>query len=107
MTEPSVTLAELRESAQDCDGKTLRTLCRQAEFVLHCDPDRGLQYTPRSTGKPRSQTWRQIERVLDKFERLGSWKPGDYSDISANASYLLAVMKEATRGEVGASGVSS
>jgi hypothetical protein len=55
--------------------------------------DGGLVYTPESTGKPRPQMNRDIDRVLDRFHESGSFRPVDYTDLTVNALYLLAIIE--------------
>jgi hypothetical protein len=74
------------------DGETLRTLAREKEFNIRT-VRRGLEYTPHSTGKARIQEDRFIQRVAERFADLRSFQPGDYHDITMNASYVIAIIR--------------
>src|SRR3989337_1125691 len=87
----TVTLDKLRAYANTLDGQTLVTRVQSCPFTLRVTP-KGLVYTPTSTGTPRLQRWRYIERILDRFNENRSLSPTTYKDISKNASYILAVL---------------
>lgn len=73
------------------DGQPFRTLHRKLLFEVNVVPS-GLYYTPKSSGTPRIQQWKFIERVALRFKETESFHPGDYQDISVNASYLLTLI---------------
>jgi hypothetical protein len=73
------------------DCQSFKTLHRKLEFDVHVLTS-GMCYTPVSTGKSRSQTWKFVERVAMRFSEIGSFHPGDYVGISVNASYLLTLI---------------
>ena len=74
------------------DGQALKTVAREKEFDVSVVRG-GLEYTPRSTGKARFQEDRFIERVAERFADLRSFQPGDYHDITMNASYVVALIR--------------
>ncbi len=74
------------------DRQTLKTLAREKPFDVRVVRG-GLEYTPHSTGKARFQEDRFIQRVAERFVDLKSFQPGDYQDISVNASYVLALIR--------------
>ncbi len=49
-------------------------------------------FTPVSTGLGRSDGRKAAERFLERFNLTGSLRPGDYSDLTRNASYLIGLI---------------
>lgn len=93
----SLTLARFRSEVRALDGHVLVTLHRRERFSLRIPLDgSGVEFTPLSTGKVRHQSWNYIERVLEMYSRTKSLHPGDYKDVTANASCTLAVMHHLT-----------
>ena len=78
------------------DGRSFATLHRKAPFKVNVIPS-GLLYTPLSSGKPRIQEWRYIDRVVSRFAENGSFHPVHYHDITMNASYLLTLINDYVR----------
>jgi len=68
-----------------------QTVGGRATFTLRVLP-KGLEYKPEFTLKERLHTHKFMQRILDRYLKSGSLRPGDYSDISKNASYFLAVV---------------
>jgi hypothetical protein len=89
-----ITVEAFRRGAADLSDDVIETLYQRREFTVRVLPDdRGLEYTPRSTGKRREQRWTYIERVLERFNETGSLHAGDYADLTKHASYVLAIVK--------------
>ena len=57
-----------------------------------------LVFTPTSSGLGQSDGRKAAERFLDRFNAVGSLRPGDYADISRNASYLIGLLLADGRG---------
>lgn len=93
----SIDVTSLRAFAQTLEGKLLTTRARACVFQVQVTRDR-LIFTPRSTGKPRPQFDRDTEAVLTRFRADGSLRPGDYHDLTVNASYLLAILEKYVNG---------
>jgi hypothetical protein len=51
-----------------------------------------LVFTPTSSGIGQSDGRKAAERFLARFNATGSQRPGDYADISRNASYLVGLI---------------
>ena len=51
----------------------------------------GLEFTP-SSGGARSVTWAHVEEVVAQYNTAGSLSPGDYTNLSRNASYILTLL---------------
>jgi hypothetical protein len=86
-----VALDGLIRHTESLEGIRIRTAGGRAWFTVRV-ADRGLEYTPESTGIPRLHTTKFIARILERHSRTGSLRPGDYSDISKNVSYILALV---------------
>ena len=50
-------------------------------------------FTPASSGIGQSDGRKAAERFLTRFNRTGSLRPGDYSDVTRNASYLIGLLR--------------
>jgi len=50
-------------------------------------------FTPASTGVGRADGRKAAERFLARFNATGSLRPGDYADVTRNASYLVGIMR--------------
>jgi hypothetical protein len=87
-----VTLEALKTFAAGLDGQTLVTRFRKKRFSLSVS-DRGFEYTPEHSGKPRMQEWKWIERILERYNEKPSLHPADYKDLTVNASYVLTIIR--------------
>ena len=87
-----VTLDALKTFGAGLDGKTLVTRFRKRRFSLSVS-DRGFEYTPEHSGKPRPHEWKWIERILKRYNQTRSLHPADYKGITVNASYLLTIIR--------------
>ena len=74
-------------------GLKFKTAGGRSGFVLSSAQSNKLCYYVVSTGNTRTHTRRRIEMVLDRYGKTKSLKPGDYQDISANASYILPLIR--------------
>jgi hypothetical protein len=86
-----IDVTSLRDFARTLEGKPLTTRARGCTFHVQVI-DGGLVYTPESSGKPRPQQDRDIERVLERFRETASFRNVDYTDLTVSASYLLAIV---------------
>lgn len=73
------------------EGKRLHTKARKAGFRVKVDANE-LYIIPESTGKPRRVNRKGIVALLEEYERSGIDRPGHYSDLTFDASYLLAIL---------------
>jgi hypothetical protein len=95
-------LGELRDAMVRYDGQQFATLYRGIRFMFRILPaEQGVEYTPASTGRARRETWRRIESVIERFNSIRSVHPGDYSDVTQNASYLLTLIRLRLRERIG------
>lgn len=77
------------------EGQQFQTLARKVPFTVSTDQGE-ITITPRISQKPRRQSQSVIERVITEFERSSSFSPGHYSDITFDASYILAILHAIT-----------
>jgi hypothetical protein len=86
-----VTYEELLALARRCEGKTLQTVTGKRFTVgvyLDCP-----FFTPASSGRGQSDGRKAAERFLARYNEIGSLRPGDYADVSRNASYFVGLIR--------------
>jgi len=85
-----MTYEELLELARRCEGKTLETVTGKKFTVgiyLDCP-----FFTPESSGYGQSDGRKAAERFLARYSENGSLRPGDYADVTRNASYFVGLL---------------
>jgi hypothetical protein len=87
-----ISLENLAEFVHTLEGKTLFTSARKKPFTVAVTPT-GFEYTPVSSGTPRTNGYKYIQGVLDHFHGVQSFQPGQYVDITRNASYLMTILE--------------
>ncbi len=88
-----LTYSELVALARSLDGKTLKTVTGKRFTVgvyLDCP-----FFTPESSGRGQSDGRKAAERFVARYNEIGSLRPGDYADITRNASYLVGMLQHA------------
>ena len=96
MTAPlgeRMTYEELLELARRYEGRTLETVTGK-EFTVGIYRDCPF-FTPASSGYGQSDGRKAAERFLQRYNETGSLRPGDYATVTRNASYLVALVREA------------
>jgi hypothetical protein len=88
-----MTYEELLELARRCEGRTLETVTGKA-FTVGIYRDCPF-FTPASSGYGQSDGRKAAERFLQRYNDTGSLRPGDYATVTRNASYLVALVREA------------
>jgi hypothetical protein len=86
-----VTYEELLALARRCEGKTLETVTGKRFRVgvyLDCP-----FFTPASSGRGQSDGRKAAERFLARYNEIGSLRPGDYADVTRNASYFVGLIR--------------
>jgi len=78
--------------ARNHQGPTLPTLGGRRSFALQVSDD-AFTYTPVTTRKSRRQEFVHANRVFERYLETGSLKTSDYTDLTVNSSYLLALIK--------------
>lgn len=88
-----MTYDELLELARRHEGKTLETVTGKKFTVgvyLHCP-----FFTPASSGRGQSDGRKAAERFVARYNEIGSLRPGDYADVTRNASYFIGLLQRA------------
>jgi hypothetical protein len=86
-----MTYEELLALARRSEGKTLETVTGKKFTVgvyLDCP-----FFTPASSGRGQSDGRKAAERFLARYNETGSHRPGDYADVTRNASYFVGLMQ--------------
>ena len=86
-----MTYQELLALARRWEGKTLETVTGKKFTVgvyLDCP-----FFTPASSGRGQSDGRKAAERFLARFNEIGSMRPGDYADVTRNASYFIGLLR--------------
>lgn len=85
-----MTWDELIDLARRCEGKTLTTVTGR-EFAVGIYRDCPF-FTPTSSGYGQSDGRPAGERFLERYNQTGSLRPGDYADVTRNASYYVGML---------------
>jgi hypothetical protein len=88
-----MTYEELLELARRNEGRTLKTVTGK-QFTVGIYRDCPF-FTPASSGYGQSDGRKAAERFLQRYNEIGSLRPGDYATVTRNASYLVALVREA------------
>jgi len=91
----AVTYEELLQLARRLQGQTLETVTgRKFSVGLY----RGAPiFTPASSGSGRSDGPKAARRFVERYAVTGSLRPGDYADITRNASYFIGMLLAARK----------
>jgi hypothetical protein len=90
-----MTYEELLEIARILEGQPLTTLTGKPFTVgvyLDCP-----FFTPGSTGRGQSDGRKAAERFVARYNDIRSLRPGDYADVTRNASYLVVLLRHASQ----------
>lgn len=88
-----MTYDELLALARRFEGQTLETVTGKRFTVgiyLECP-----FFTPASSGSGQSDGRKAAERFLERYNEIGSLRPGDYAGVTRNASYYVALLQRA------------
>ncbi len=85
-----MTWEELLALARRCEGQTLETVTGK-KFTVGIYRDCPF-FTPASSGYGQSDGRKAGERFLERFNRSGSLAPGEYADVTRNASYYIGLL---------------
>ena len=88
-----MTYADLLALARRFEGKALETVTGKRFTIgiyLDCP-----YFTPESSGYGQSDGRKAAERFLERYNEIGSLRPGDYGDVTRNASYYVALVARA------------
>jgi hypothetical protein len=90
-----VTYAELLDVVKSYEGATLETVTGK-RFRVGTYMDVPF-FRPESSGLGQTDGRKAIDRFLDRYNETGSTSPGDYGDVTRNASYLIGVILRARK----------
>jgi hypothetical protein len=89
MTPTAETLIALALGLQ---GEALLTLSRKSPFRVEVVGNL-LEFTPGSSRVPRRESRESVATILAQLAKTASFQMSDYSEVSFNASYVLALVK--------------
>jgi hypothetical protein len=88
-----VTYEDLLALARRFEGKTLETVTgKRFRVGVYMDCP---FFTPESSGYGQSDGRAAAERFVTRFNEIGSLRPGDYAKVTRNASYYVALLRNA------------
>lgn len=90
-----MTRQQLSDFAKTQSGSTLATAGGRSTFKVEVLKTR-LEFIIR-TGNRRQEPFGYVENFCREFLNIGSLRPGHYTDVTRNASYLLGLIKEARK----------
>jgi hypothetical protein len=90
-----MTYDDLLELARRLQGETLETVTGK-KFTVGIYRD-GIFFTPASSGWGQADGRPAAERFLERYNASGSLRPGDYGDVTRNASYYVGMLLAADR----------
>ncbi|MDQ2933416.1 MAG: hypothetical protein M3R49_00275 [Chloroflexota bacterium] len=85
-----MTYQELLARVRRFEGKSLETVTGK-KFTVGIYRDCPF-FTPASSGRGQSDGRKAAERFLARYNEIGSLRPGDYSSVTRNASYYVALL---------------
>lgn len=88
---PDMTYEDLTELARLCQGQRLATVTGK-EFTVGIARTGDIFFTPASSGYGQSDGRKAAEKFLARYNEIGSMRPGDYADITRNASYFVGLL---------------
>jgi hypothetical protein len=90
-----VTYEELLELARRNEGRTLATVTGKP-FTVGIYRDCPF-FTPASSGYGQSDGRKAAERFVERYTETGSLRPGDYAEVTRNASYFIGLIVNGVR----------
>ena len=86
-----MTYEDLLALARRYEGQTLTTVTGK-EFAVGVSRTGEVFFTPASSGYGQSDGRKAAERFLERYNASGSLRPGDYADVTRNASYYIGML---------------
>jgi len=83
---------ELLEFVRTKGSLSLETDKQRRRFTVRLNRDE-LEITVGSTGNVRTHERKWLQRVCERFSQTNSYHPTDYSELTVNASYTLAIIR--------------
>ena len=91
----SLTYDDLVALARRWEGRPLATVTGKV-FGVGVARTGEVFFTPLSSGYGQSDGRKAAERFLERYNATGSLRPGDYADVTRNASYFVGMLIAAT-----------
>jgi hypothetical protein len=88
-----MTYEELLELARRLRGEQLTTVTGKS-FTVGVANEIPF-FTPASSGYGQSDGRKAAERFVERYNEIGSMRPGDYADVTRNASYFIGMLMRA------------
>lgn len=85
-----MTYEELLELAGRYEGQPLKTVTGKT-FTVGTYLDTPF-FTPESSGRGQSDGRKAAKAFLARYNETGSLRPGDYADVTRNASYYVGLL---------------
>ena len=85
-----MTYEALLELVRRFEGRTMTTVTGR-EFRVGVYRDSPV-FTPESSGYGQSDGRKAAEAFLARFNEIHSLRPGDYADVTRNASYFIGLL---------------
>ena len=85
-----LTYESLLDLARRSDGKVLETVTGK-KFTVGIYRDVPF-FTPASSGYGQADGRRAMERFVERYNQTGRLRPGDYADVTRNASYFIGML---------------
>lgn len=89
-----MTYDDVLELAREREGQTLETVTGK-RFRVRTYLD-SVVFVPESSGLGQSDGRKAGERFVARYNETGSLRPGDYSDVTRNASYYVGLLLAAS-----------
>ena len=90
---PDMTYEDLMEVARRRQGERLETVTGKA-FTVGIARTGEIFFTPASSGYGQSDGRKAAERFLQRYNEIGSMRPGDYAGVTRNASYFIGLLRQ-------------
>ena len=94
MLPDPMTYDDLLAVVRRFDGQTLETITGK-RFRVGIYRDCAF-FTPESSGYGQSDGRAAADRFVDRFNAIGSFRPGEYARVTRNASYYVALLRAAS-----------
>jgi hypothetical protein len=88
-----MTYEDLTQLARRSEGKRLETVTGKA-FTVGIALTGEIFFTPASSGYGQSDGRKAAERFLQRYNEIGSMRPGDYAGVTRNASYFIGLLRQ-------------
>lgn len=83
--------------ARRFEGKALQTVTGRTFTVGVSTAEHCPFFTPSSSGYSQTDGRKAAERFVARFNEIGSLRPGDYAEVTRNASYYVGLLLAANK----------